>query len=1720
LGTAIIIGEDDEEPATPEVRTLIMQVEVPDAQEAADLLGSDHFMVSVSFPEDVTFQTITVVETTTTQNPDETTLVETTQPTTTTAQGHEYEEGGDGTCKLVDSDESPLYELVAGAGFTGCMDACDLREDCYGYAASLEVRDCILYIEEPLEAGGVKGFDSVQCFVRIMPFTCDEGWTPMEENYCCIDANARFENNGDQFPAECCEYGAVEWRSRECPAATPCEESSVCQSGLGESYYCSLDPVDNVCTLCPYGGQQDCPNTGLTNSGIAECERICPEKVYGTRCENSNECSNTEYCNMHNVAVCATCPPNVDSCITVVDPSISVELLECSSACAPRSECIASWECMDGIDDDGGDDVTRKFCDMGSPTATCRDCPQDGAESCPEQGLSTTAMRECLEACSPDLTAIEIVESMYVGASDIQNPGFLFARDAEIYVKVDVDTFPDHAEWDGKTYDHETVVTAFIDIIETDVLHVTNEVARRRTGITFIDEAYKMADYIRIAAKCHLGHVGVYPVRYDVIYVWSIFEHTETMDHIAPEYYTGYQIMKSFNCLGSYEYCHLEMTRYFGDEWDEGHTEEETCDGVTMPNGSCCPSSFTRYAFGQPEECCKTEIQPGATSCPLEGDPCSCPEGWGWSSSADRCLQGRTTNCWECPTLNHCESGNCFSFEGNFNECPDFDYKRTCQCDVECNLYGNCCPDADQCNREGPCDCRDGQGWSGRTNKCEEGSTTTCAECSTRTGCQSSKCKQAFCPHQYDPDRICQCTSQCVLYGNCCDDFALCTEISNELYIMTGMCGNINNCLNSGNYPSRYNNGEVCGITMQQDVLVRISWLFGIADEDELIIGDTKILSKTDVPDMLESGTYITWSTDDEGTQTGWELCFVPVPTTTMVATTTGACASSASCGDNSFCDMVDKETTSCKSCPQSGRSGCSSLDLSQPGNVECLEFCGEGQDVGTPTVKPTTASPTLPQPTSIPTTPYPSKSPTVPPTSPPSEMPTPSPTMSPIYKPNEHASNVPGFDCTIRCDSNQVDYLGLTAAQACSKCHSGGYLNIINEADQMSLLHDFDLYGNYMWSFYSTLILDVEGSANFLQFTIGGDTIQFLQVLQYKIYLNYPLNGTVTQFSVPELTLETSQEYTIALSTETFASMRRNLADSASDVVLTHMNIHLLVQGGSSGTTQTSWSVIAAGPSPEIESYDISDDIQNERTLFAYHSASMNEMSSMHAFNTNEIAGPKQKEYGYQAIILGSVFMFLVTCASLLANVFFGYDVPSIAAYLGPWLCVLDFGSDTHLVYALWDEDDSLKFYPMIALALTLVFNLFVLSNWHCNSVSKDAFLGKWMRRHLWWTRFIMIFGALDVSMIQGCWTQMFPSSLFNMPIGHNPKAELLKSGLIVTTFIHNIPLIIFQMLILTGDKSDYLQDAALIAIVISVLTVVYSFMTWFAGTVKVYVGVKTWMRCTVADPPKGFIYRRAMIAKAIQKVHADVEFDVVLFAEKGGDAVVEVTCLSDDLNQDDIEDTMRRALSKMLGPNSSMSFNKEHFDIVDRVGESQNLVKHRITLPEKRAPENAEEEEDVTTSMAGENSRHPGLLGIGAQREHSISEGGGVMIEMGSPRGMHRTAAATVPEVMPGNDVVYDWAEDDDTAEWESAVDDDTDGVTEGWVHTDLGLTFNSIDADDERAKAEVKKMTSNIFRHISTQNTFVLSKDDLLEYHEKATINGWNDLTPYIEVALSHC
>jgi len=80
---------------------------------------------------------------------------------------------------------------------------------------------------------------------------------------------------------------------------------------------------------------------------------------------------------------------------------------------------------------------------------------------------------------------------------------------------------------------------------------------------------------------------------------------------------------------------------------------------------------------------------------------------------------------------------------------------------------------ADACNDESiPCLCvDDGCGWDSDLNKCVNGSVTTCHECFTlRDDCIAGVCEDFGCPTIYNNSLVCQCTAQCMLYGNCCKD--------------------------------------------------------------------------------------------------------------------------------------------------------------------------------------------------------------------------------------------------------------------------------------------------------------------------------------------------------------------------------------------------------------------------------------------------------------------------------------------------------------------------------------------------------------------------------------------------------------------------------------------------------------------------------------------------------------------------------------------------------------------------------------------------------------------------------------------------------------------------------------------------------------------------------------------------------------------------------------
>merc|ERR1719433_2643910 len=67
-------------------------------------------------------------------------------------------------------------------------------------------------------------------------------------------------------------------------------------------------------------------------------------------------------------------------------------------------------------------------------------------------------------------------------------------------------------------------------------------------------------------------------------------------------------------------------------------------------------------------------------------DPCACPEGTGYDSDTMACVEGSTTRCWECTTMEGCESITCAS-----DNCPEFSPDYTCQCNEDCATYGNCC---------------------------------------------------------------------------------------------------------------------------------------------------------------------------------------------------------------------------------------------------------------------------------------------------------------------------------------------------------------------------------------------------------------------------------------------------------------------------------------------------------------------------------------------------------------------------------------------------------------------------------------------------------------------------------------------------------------------------------------------------------------------------------------------------------------------------------------------------------------------------------------------------------------------------------------------------------------------------------------------------------------------------------------------------------------------
>eukprot|EP00494_Astrolonche_serrata_P022041 UN22296 len=171
--------------------------------------------------------------------------------------------------------------------------------------------------------------------------------------------------------------------------------------------------------------------------------------------------------------------------------------------------------------------------------------------------------------------------------------------------------------------------------------------------------------------------------------------HDEILNQDEIEVDCGGDICVKCNCVND-----DSVRDSFGDTCSSWYdTNKDDCGGYDdsdfVSNERCCQCGGGLFPMcedgilNQDE----TDIDCGGENCgPCVEDPCSCPDGTGYSTSDGACMEGSTTECYECVTMDGCMEGSCDT------ECYEFDPMKTCQClDGNCDDYDTCCEDQSGC---------------------------------------------------------------------------------------------------------------------------------------------------------------------------------------------------------------------------------------------------------------------------------------------------------------------------------------------------------------------------------------------------------------------------------------------------------------------------------------------------------------------------------------------------------------------------------------------------------------------------------------------------------------------------------------------------------------------------------------------------------------------------------------------------------------------------------------------------------------------------------------------------------------------------------------------------------------------------------------------------------------------------------------------------------------
>ena len=96
------------------------------------------------------------------------------------------------------------------------------------------------------------------------------------------------------------------------------------------------------------------------------------------------------------------------------------------------------------------------------------------------------------------------------------------------------------------------------------------------------------------------------------------------------------------------------------------------------------------------------------------------------------------------------------------------------------------------------------------------------------------------------------------------------------------------------------------------------------------------------------------------------------------------------------------------------------------------------------------------------------------------------------------------------------------------------------------------------------------------------------------------------------------------------------------------------------------------------------------------------------------------------------------------------------------------------------------------------LMLRIFFLFHWYREKSRQDNMLSEWLRQHSEFFLPLMVFSFSNPLIMSICWSRLFPSQYFQMPIQFKEEYKLVGLGSTIHTLLEDIPMIFINIFII----------------------------------------------------------------------------------------------------------------------------------------------------------------------------------------------------------------------------------------------------------------------------------------------------------------------------------